>query len=308
MQIIETSAGEYRKRFEVFPHIYNSVAFSELNRHKAERLHYLLLENTRLRFGIILGEYEDGLYSPFSAPFGGFTSAKVQCFDFINEAAGLLKAYSSGMGKPVVVTLPPEFYNERQFAAEANSLWRAGRVRTPEVNYHFLLSDFSRYDDVMERNARKNLHKAMAAGMEFRMIERGDADGVRRAYGVIRRNRAEQGYPLRMSYEDVVATAEVIPADFFLVVHDGRDVAAAQVFHVSDGICQVIYWGDLREYSFMRPMNFLAYRLFEYYYRQGIRILDIGPSTEHGVPNYGLCAFKESIGCRSSLKFSFEIQ
>ncbi|NPD91536.1 GNAT family N-acetyltransferase [Xylanibacter muris] len=307
MRIIETSAEEYRKRFAVFPHIYNSVEFSELNSRKAESLHYLLFENTKLRFGIILGEYEDGLYSPFSAPFGGFTSAKPQCFEFIDEAAGLLKAYSADMDRRVVITLPPEFYNVPRFAAEASSLWRAGRVRTPEVNYHFLLSDFSRYDMVLERNARKNLHKAMAVGMEFRRIESGDAAGIRRAYGVIQRNRAEQGYPLRMSYEDVVRTVEVIPADFFIVEHGGCDVAAALVFHVAIDVCQVIYWGDLREYSMLRPMNWLAYRVFEYYHKFGIRILDIGPSTEHGVPNYGLCAFKESIGCRSSLKLSFEI-
>ena len=110
-----------------------------------------------------------------------------------------------------------------------------------------------------------------------------------------------------MTYEDVIGTTHVIPADFFILQHGYDDMAAAQVFHVTDKIYQVIYWGDLRGFSSLRPMNLLAYRIFEHYHKQGIEILDIGPSTEDSIPNYGLCCFKESIGCRSSLKLSFEI-
>ena len=31
----------------------------------------------------------------------------------------------------------------------------------------------------------------------------------------------------------------------------------------------------------------------------------IGPSTESSIPNYGLCEFKESIGCEINQKFTF---
>ena len=45
-------------------------------------------------------------------------------------------------------------------------------------------------------------------------------------------------------------------------------------------------------------------RLMEVY---DVVILDIGPSTENGIPNYGLCEFKESIGCSVTMKYSFEL-
>ena len=54
-------------------------------------------------------------------------------------------------------------------------------------------------------------------------------------------------------------------------------------------------------------MNYLAFSLFSYYFDKGLRILDIGPSTENGTPNYGLCEFKENIGCSVTLKYSFEL-
>ena len=129
---------------------------------------------------------------------------------------------------------------------------------------------------------------------------------MERAYEVIRRNREEHGYPLRMTLEQVWQTVtSVVKADFFVLEHEGRDVAAAQISHVAEGIAQVIYWGDIRKYSALRPMNFLAYSLLDHYYKQGLRILDIGPSTEDGVPNYGLCEFKENIGCEVTLKYRF---
>ena len=110
-----------------------------------------------------------------------------------------------------------------------------------------------------------------------------------------------------MTLDDVEKTVRTVPADFFLLQYERKDVAAAQIFHVAEGIAQVIYWGDLRAYSHLRPMNYFAYRLFMHYQREGLRILDIGPSTMDGTPNYGLCDFKTAIGCEITPKFAFMI-
>lgn len=68
----------------------------------------------------------------------------------------------------------------------------------------------------------------------------------------------------------------------------------------------MIYWGDIDGYSEERPMNLLAENVYEFYQQKGIHVLDIGPSTENGVPNYGLCDFKESIGCQCSSKYTLK--
>ncbi|WP_288318136.1 hypothetical protein [Xylanibacter caecicola] len=308
MQIIETSAEEYGALFTSYPHIYNSVSFSELNKRKTGRLHYLTFRNPKVRFGLVLGEDNGGtLASPFSAPFGGLTYNKAQSIEFIDDAIKALKEYGRERNMRIRITLPPFFYDDRHLPCVANALYREARLCKMDINYHFLISDFADYPTVIERNAKKNLRHAMEQDTTFIIADSSNEDDIKRAYGIIKKNREEHGYPLRMTYEDVIGTTHVIPADFFILQHGYDDMAAAQVFHVTDKIYQVIYWGDLRGFSSLRPMNLLAYRIFEHYHKQGIEILDIGPSTEDSIPNYGLCCFKESIGCRSSLKLSFEI-
>lgn len=118
MHISEISPTEYVSAFGQTGHVFNSVAFSELNRGKASALHYLAFCDTKLRFGLILGERGDGLYSPFSAPFGGFEQNGRQRLEKMEEAVIELKAYAAGdkarPGKAVHITC------RRRYTAEAS--------------------------------------------------------------------------------------------------------------------------------------------------------------------------------------------
>jgi len=74
---------------------------------------------------------------------------------------------------------------------------------------------------------------------------------------------------------------------------------------VAEETVQVIYWGDLPQFSEYKTMNFLSYNIFKHYKEAGIAMIDIGPSTEDSIPNYGLCEFKESIGCDINIKTEY---
>ena len=311
MHISEISPTEYASAFGQTGHVFNSVAFSELNRSKASALHYLAFCDTKTRFGLILGERGDGLYSPFSAPFGGFEQNGRQRLEKMEEAITELKAYAAGgqgrPGKAVHITLPPPIYGGSEPAKWANVMQRHGTLEHPDLNYPYDLPQTARYEDVAGRSARKNLHRTLREDFAFTRLDGTNEDDIERAYSIIKANREEHGYPLRMSLQAVKDTARTLRADFFVMTYGGDDVAAAQVFHVARGVAQVVYWGDLHAYSHLRTMNRLAYEMFSYYHGQGLRILDIGPSTVNGVPNHGLCSFKESIGCLATPKFSFMI-
>ena len=61
--------------------------------------------------------------------------------------------------------------------------------------------------------------------------------------------------------------AKVIGADFLLSFEE-EDIAAAQVFHLAEGICPVISWGDLPEHSHFRVMIFLLIRFLNIIIKQ----------------------------------------
>lgn len=307
MTINEISDTEYEQLFAP-THVYNGVPFSRLNADKAESVRYLSLADVKTRFGIILGEREGTLCSPFSAPFGSFTMRHKQHLQKMEEALQLLIDYARNDGKKIRIALPPLIYDETQLSKWVNVFLRKGFHQTVDLNYYMKLSQFPGYMKSIDRRARNHLNHALKESFNLVKLETSKPGDVAKAYDVIRRNRAERGYDLRMSFEQVWQTvSKVVRADFFVLKHEENDVAAAQVFHVAEGIAQVIYWGDIRQYSGLRPMNYLSYALQKYYYEAGVNILDIGPSTSVGKPNYGLCEFKENIGCEVVPKYWFEI-
>lgn len=309
MTISEVTYDRYSEAISQHPHVFNTPSFVALNAPKADDVRYLLFEDgSKVRLAMVLGERGGRLLSPFSAPFGGFSAAKEQRLETVNEAVELLADYARERQQDVRIVLPPQFYAPNLIGHSINALSRVGELQYIDLNYYFPLSKVDNYESSLERSARKNLHRALGAGFDFFAIQPSDVDMIRRAYEVIRINRAEHDYKLSMTWEDVSATIKIVRADFFLLCLDGKDVAAAQVFHVAEGIAQVIYWGDVRAYSHLRPMNYLVHRIFEHYRREGLRVLDIGPSTQEGQPNYGLCEFKTSIGCQLTPKFVFDIK
>lgn len=64
MRLERVQAQQFASEMEV-PHFYSTAAFTELNRHKAADVHYLLFGDGETRLGIILGETDEALKSPF---------------------------------------------------------------------------------------------------------------------------------------------------------------------------------------------------------------------------------------------------
>ncbi len=74
MKIEEISGDEYHDIFKRHDHIYNSVAFNILNEYKCEKVAYLLFHENKSKLGLIAGITNKEIASPFSAPFGGFST------------------------------------------------------------------------------------------------------------------------------------------------------------------------------------------------------------------------------------------
>ncbi len=307
MEILEVSKKDYNEVIRVPYYIYGSAAFNDLNKNKCDDVFYLLFREGKYRLGIIGGCRDRIFYSPFSAPFGGYSFvAEDVRLQYIEEAITLLDQWA--IKKDLIsisITLPPAIYGGSFISKQVNCLWRHNfKVAEIDLNYSYDLGNFNdRYSEQIWHNARKNLNISMNAGLEF--IKCKNDDEKRLAYDIISKNREGRGYPLRMSWEQVKNTSGLVEADFFMVnVEKQLPVASAIIFHINNSIVQVIYWGDLQGHSEIKPMNFISYKVFEYYKSIGVKLVDIGPSTQHSVPNYGLCEFKEGIGCRIDPKYT----
>lgn len=309
MQVKEIDASGYTGLFRPAL-VYDASQFNELNQNKVEKVRYFILEDSKLRFGVCMGEKDGTLSCPFSAPFGTLAAIK-QPTDLmhLDEALAALEDFFRASGITVTrFTLPPLFYQPDYLNYLVTGLLRNGyETKHIDLNYQLdLKKAYScSYIELLPRNGRKNLKIAMASGLTLLYC---DTDSMKKeAYGIIKKNREAKGYPLRMTYRQVKDTCQIIEHDFFIVAREDAYIAAAQVFHITETIAQVIYWGDIPgSYTAYKPMNFLSYQLIQYYGERGYAYLDIGPSTEHGIPNYGLCSFKTSIGCETSLKYTFE--
>ena len=150
-------------------------------------------------------------------------------------------------------------------------------------------------------NARKNLKIAIDNQLAFKKCNTDDEKYL--AYQIIEKNRSAKGFPLKMTWEQILETTKIIESDFFLLSdQENIPIASSIIFKSNSNIMQVIYWGDIPEYSNLKAMNYLAFKISEYYKKSPIHYIDIGPSTNNSIPNFGLCEFQRKYWMRNSIK------
>lgn len=307
MKAVRVDKEEYTKIFKSIHLVFNRPEFIEINEEKVQYIMYLLVYKEQSpRFAVALGVKEDSnAYCPFSAPFAYIESIKsgLGVRDY-EEAVDALEIYfiENEIGK-VTTILPPEFYDKRNINTWIQILLKRGwTIDYTDINFAFHLSDVSRdYMAKLARNAKKNLRIALGSNLKIFMCE--SLDEKREAYRIIQTNRRSKGYPLKMTEEQVLKTMCIVPSRMYIVCDEVENLAAALIYDVTSTVAQVVYWGDIPGHSEKKVMNYLAYELIKIYADRCFDFLDIGPSSENGVPNYGLCDFKDGIGCERNLKF-----
>ena len=305
MAWVEMTAEEYGRTFAAPLAVYLGKDFNLLNAPKVDAVHFLAFDDDGFRMGIVLGERGDEWLSPFSAPFGGFTYKDDEIpVEQIDAALAHLASFAREKRKKVKIVLPPSLYAKSLLSKTVSSMFRNGfSLSYTDLDFAFDLS--KPYESLLaKRMARRNLKTALAAGFDFRKED--SAEGRAVAYEVIRKNRESKNYDLKMSLDALEKTSAVVDVDYFTLYQAGVPLAAAVVYRVSSKIAQVIYWGDVPNDGKSKPMNMVAYKTFEFYREAGFDFLDVGPSSVEGVPNTGLCSFKETIGCFVDLKYAFE--
>jgi hypothetical protein len=284
-------------------HVFNKKEFIEFNRHKCSELHCLDFNG----ISIVLGEKSGELYSPFSAPFGGFSSLqKNPTLEIMENACEKLHEWLKEKNKKCHITLPPSFYEESFISKCIFVMLRNGfKTEYIDLNYYFDLTETVK----MQQSAKNKWNVAIRNNLRFAIVNYDDIENKKIAYKIIENNRKERGYPPHLPLDELYETAKATNSqlDCFLIYAEQEPIAAAFVFTIEPKRAFAVLWGDNREKTLLRPMNFLAISMAEHYKSQGYLTLDMTTSTKEGVPNYGLCFFKERLGCKVTLKYTMVI-
>lgn len=292
---------EYGRIFPSPLLVYDSVSFSELNRSKCDDLHYIVLsdERSKMRLGVILGEKDGMLRTPFSAPFGCIEETRPQHISYYTEAVNAIRNYAGAVGCSVRMTLPPYIYGMRsqinkQYLAALNA---GAKLLYTDYTYAMPLAPGIDVEARLSPQSRRKYRASVRSGLECCVYDGSDAGALAEAYRVVLVNHESRGYPVHMSLDNLKATiGRLVKGSIYIVTLGGRSIASAINYHHDNGIVQGVYWGNLPEAADVRPMNHIAVRMSEDFARDGYRWFDLGPSSIGGVPDDGLCLFKEGLG------------
>ncbi len=307
MQVIEVTSDEYNS-YNFHSHVFNSLVFAEYNKNKCDEVKFLIFKDSKIRFGLIAGIKNNILKSPFSAPFGGLVCKgnNIKHNIYFSAIASLNEYKDIKKLASIEIFLAPSFYHKNDYAKITTALLMNNyQIDFIDINHSFNLENFNaNYLSFIEHNARKSLKIGVNKKLNFHICN--TLEEKKNAYDIIKQNRQERAFPLKLTYADILGTIEFVKSFFFTVsISESTFIASAICYEVQKGIIQVIYWGNLTQYSEYKSINFLSFKIFEYFKELEYKIVDIGPSSEKGIVNFGLSEFKESIGCDKYLKPHF---
>lgn len=302
------NALQYQFYFTSDPHPFISEAFINLNESKADKILRLVQDTEKVQVGLVAGIRDNIMLSPFSAPFGGFHFRHENTYTHAIESYLedlIAYAQNENLAK-IQITLPPDIYCQTFCAKMVNALLRCQfTMKLPEISNWVELQSFN---EVFTHGASRTYYKqAVKNKLEFHKVT--EISEMESVYNLVVENRARMGRPIYMTFQDLRKTAEIFPTDYFKVVNsDGQLEAGAILYCAHPGVAYVIFWGDALEGRAVRAMDFLSFHLWSHYKAKGMKYIDVGISTESGMPNEGLLRFKETHECKSSLRFSFTWQ
>ena len=303
--LIEVSAKEFKHRFDLDPNPFISEKFIELNKEKADKIVRLVENKQKVSIGLVAGIKDNMLKVPFSAPFGGFHYRNESIYiNTIEEFIEHLLVYAKKQGiKEISLTLPPSLYQQSFNAKLVNILIRMGfEMALPDITNWIELKYFN--GKFSHRNSREYYQQAIRNNLTFSLLD--DNKEKRLAFELIYQNRVRFGRPIYMNLNDIIRIGELWQVDFFGVNNsDGKMLAAGIFYQFPKKIAFAVFWGDNETGRPLRAMDFLTFNLLSYYKSSGFEYIDLGKSTESGIPNEGLLRFKETHESVSSLRFSF---
>lgn len=311
MKVLRVTAEEYVNFVTDRKIFFNEPVFCELNKTKVDEVYYLIfMKEESARFGLILGKIGSTVKCPFSASYSYPVDIKknIRIRDY-DEAVEALERYCLSIEvSEINFIFPPLFYDEHVLSGWISAFYRKNyEVTKLDINYAIDLKvmnvDLEEYGQMITSKGRKSLRQALRSGITIQKCE--TENEYKEAYKIIEIGHKAKGFPVKMSFEQLINTMKLVGHDAFIVRNGGVGIVAEILYRVNEEIVQGVYAGTIPDYAKDNGMNLLTYHTIRYYGDLGYRYLNKEIATENSMPNYGLCDFKESVGCKRSLKYTF---
>jgi hypothetical protein len=289
--------------------IFNDPTFLELHAPSAESIVVFELEESASEKIIARCHFSmtpEGFRSPIKGTYGGYefleTLPGSLAEVFILKTLAVLEGHRLS---PIEIVTAPFCYGYPEASAVHNILVRAGFTdQVPEMNFHREVRLDEKFSDRVNRGNVKRLRKAVERKLSFSLLERSQHE---EAYRLIADNRQRRGFPMTMSWAQLRDMEHAFPQRVhFMAALDGeRMVASSVCIDVRADILYVFYWADAEDQQQLSPVTFLAQEIYGYCQQRGYRLMDLGISTDEGLPNWGLVGYKENLGFSASLKVRY---
>lgn len=230
--------------------------------------------------------------SPLRATFGGIECAEDTSEEWLNDFLTSVENWCVERSiTNIQLRQAPEGISPVSQKIRKILLTRGFEIEVSDLNLHLILPHS---EANLHRSQRLRLHKAQRLGWGFRQTF-----DLPAFYTFLVAARQRRGHPVTMSLEDLEQHFAIFPGHFSLFeVHDAHQqtTAMALIVHLNNHVLYTLYLADCAGYEALSPIVYLIKNLAEHAYTHGYEVLDLGISSDGGIINEGLTAFKKRLG------------
>ncbi|MGW8121263.1 GNAT family N-acetyltransferase [Roseivirga echinicomitans] len=303
LKVIEALLESTKKCFSEL--LYTQPNFLVGNNQLPQKHFYLVDTTTNIGLGHIGFSMEEGVaFSPFRAPFGGFSLAddlsSTEITFFIFEVLRRLKAQS--LSNVHIKLAPSCYYKNMNLLAE--NLTHVGFQPVEKLEYQAIpITDHDFEANLASMEVRK-LKKCKEANFQFSRLPKHKLADV---FEFVKTQRQEKNYEFSMEWPQLKLAQKVNPEAYipFVVKDKDRIIAATIGILASDKVLYNFSPAHHPEYDQFSPIVLLTEGLYAFCREQELSYLDLGTSYLNGKINEGLKQFKFHLGGQSFFSYSF---
>lgn len=241
--------------------------------------------------------------SPHGSSYGGIIFLKDINYAEAEEIFSELKLYCAKLSiNELIITNTPTIYHSEQceyfdfiFLINKGQLINADLTAYVKINNDF------------ENNYSRSCKKAIRQAIKFdlRFEKNNDLDSF---YEILLKNREKhEAKPIHTKSDlEYLLNNLNEQIHLFMVYKDDTPIAGSVVFICNNDVIIDFYWAHLEQYSHLRPINYLVFKICNWALEHNFKIFDFGTHTLNMKPNHGGTKFKESFGSRGVLRKTYK--